>query len=197
MKSYTQDIALHYLAFSSSPAEYYLKVDTKSGWSVLNAEGTTPWQVSLQLTGLVSLILSSATSFLPLPIVLQGHLASRITGGCIYRNTLTLLGTRCLPHSQTWCYFYQEVPCSSKTWKMPRKDIPFVDERQQKYLTKQSKTKQDSHAFVPIIFSTFMLYRRHLPRKVLCFRVLLLCHKLSFERENNACIQNPKEVAKN
>lgn len=47
VKSYTQDLSLHYLAFSSSPGEYYLKVDTKSGWSVLNTEGTTFWEAFL------------------------------------------------------------------------------------------------------------------------------------------------------
>lgn len=80
---------------------------------------------------------------------------------------------------------------------MPRKDIPVVYERQQKYLTKQNNNYKDAHEVAPTIFSIFMLYRKDLPRKVLCLKVLLLCQNYVFEKENNARIQNPKEAAKN
>lgn len=64
---------------------------------------------------------------------------------------------------------------------MPRKDIPVVDERQQKYLTKQNNYK-DAHEVARTIFSTFMLYRKDLPRKC-C--VLKFCYfaKITFLRE--------------
>lgn len=55
----------------------------------------------------------------------------------------------------------------------------------------QNKQKKEANEFVSITFS-FMLYRKDLHGKVVCLKVLFLCHKLILERK-----KNPKEVSKN
>lgn len=81
-----------------------LKIDTKSDWSVLNVEVSTPWQVPLHIPGLANLILSSTMSFSLCPQlceVISAAAPRRVQVGSPWPCYVW-----CLPHSQTQGYFH-------------------------------------------------------------------------------------------